>query len=262
MALAYTITVCYAMGSRWTDAWAAIGVSTAALAQVIAAGYVFNDVCDWKVDAVNAPQRPIAAGRVRRRAGVGLAAIMGATGLALAALCRPAFVLALAGVAAGLLIYDLYSKRLGLGKQILAAALMTSIYGLAYAQAGGFHGRRSGTLVVFPVWMFCTAFGYECLKDIRDAAGDRAVFPRANWLQRNPERAAELARRAIAVGSMILLLPAWAGCGRVYLVCVIPAVVLGLATFVQPTRRAMAMVYMAYVIVGIAAMADLLVYGW
>ncbi len=261
MALAYTLTVCYALGRRLPGEWAGVALSTAALAQIIAAAYVYNDVRDWKVDRVNTPHRPVAAGRVRPATAAVFAAMIGVTGLALAGPCRPAFLVALSVVATALLIYDLFSKRLGIGKQLLVAALMTSIYPLACAQAGGVHGQRAGTLVIFPVWMFLTAFGYECLKDIRDAAGDQSVFPRPSWVQRNPERAAELARRAIAVGSMLLLLPFWAGCGRVYLICVIPAVVLGLATMVQPTRRAMVLVYAAYVVVGIAATADLVAYG-
>jgi 4-hydroxybenzoate polyprenyltransferase len=132
---------------------------------------------------------------------------------------------------------------------------------LSFAQAGGVFGQRAGTLAIFPVWMFLTAFGYECLKDIRDVVGDQSVLPRPNWLQRNPQRAADLARRILATGAMLLLLPYWAGCGWVYLVCVIPAIILGLATMMRPTPQAMALVYAECVVVGIAATADVVVLG-
>ena len=174
MALPFLLTVAYAggVGAAMTGSAAA---GTAALALVIAAAYVLNDVADVGVDRLNAPRRPLPAGRVRRDGAAVLGGLLMAGGLALGLAARPGFAAALAAVSAGLVAYDWTSKRLGPAKPLVVAALTTSLYPLALAQAGGAGGPRAPTLAVFPAWMFLTAWGYELLKDIRDAAGDAAI---------------------------------------------------------------------------------------
>jgi len=259
-ALACALTIVYAAGGAPEVMGAGLVLSTASLALVLAGGYALNDAADVAVDRIGAPWRPIPAGRIGRRAAAGLGAGLIAAGLAAAAACRPAFLVVLAAVAAGLVAYDASSKRLGPGKQLLVAALTTSIYPLAIAQAGGAAGPRAATLAVFPAWLFLTSLGYEVLKDLRDLGGDLAAAARPTPLMRRPRLWRGIAGGAIAGGAALLVLPRLLGCGPVYMW--IAAGAMGAAALAAhprlPVRGAIAAAYVECLIVGIAATADLL----
>ena len=261
MALAYTLTVYYARGGRMDGHLAETLLSTVALALVIAGGYVLNDLIDAQVDRRGAPWRPIAAGRVARRSACAWAAGLLVAGLTLAAFCRWQFLAALAAVAATLVAYDLFSKRLGVLKQLLAAALMTSIYPLALAEAGGATGSRASSLAFFPVWLFLTAFGYELLKDLRDRCGDPRVAGRPTPVQRCPALWRMIAGVAILLAVPVLAGPLLAGGGWVYLVGAALAAAIAVASVHLPIRAAIGCVYAECVLVGLAAAADVLVLG-
>lgn len=253
------LTIVYARDARMIGEWPATLAASVALALVVAAGYVFNDVCDRTIDRINARHRPIAAGDVPAGVACGWAALLFAAGLTLAtAWCRPAFVAWIGVVAAGLVAYDLVSKRAGLGKQVLVAVLMTSIYPLAGLQAGGITGSRAATLLFFPVWLFLTSFGYEVLKDIRDRHGDRVCSGRSNWIARNPIRARKTASLLIVAGSAVLIVPGFVGCGTVYISIIIVAIAAAVASTVLSLRPALGAIYLECVLVGIAATTDLL----
>ena len=268
MALTFWLTVAYAGGVEAAGTASAAAV-TVALAMAIAGAYALNDAYDVEADRRNAPTRPVAAGRVSPAAAAGGGLVLMAGGLIVAVVwARPAFVAALAGVAGGLVAYDLTSKRLDPFKQIAVAALMTTIYPLALAQAGGATGPRAASLAVFPVWMFLTAWGYELLKDIRDAAGDLSAIEAggaagrfASALLRNAKRWRTVAAAAILLGASVLPAAAWLGCGRAYLALLaLPLTAAGLAAWAarSDVRRALAWVYVECVGVGVAAAADLL----
>jgi len=262
MSLAYALTLYYALGGRMEGAWLGAAVSTAALALVIAAAYVLNDVCDLAADRVNAPHRMIVAGRVSRRAAAVWGAALLAGGLALAMAARWQFLAALAAVAAGLVLYDLFSKRLGIVKQLAVAALMTSMYLLAIAQAGGAGGPRAGALPVFAAWMFLTAFGYEVLKDIRDIPGDRVGGGPATPVQLRPRLWRGIASAVVLAAAMLLVAPAFLGCGWLYVAAALPAVAAVAASVFLPVRGAIMAVYAECFLVGVAATADPLILGF
>jgi geranylgeranylglycerol-phosphate geranylgeranyltransferase len=262
MSLAYLLTVYYARGGAMAGQWRPAAWSTVALALALAGAYALNDVLDCQVDRINAPRRPVASGRVGRAAAAAWAAGLMLLGLAVAAaLCRPALLAALAVVTAALLAYDVLSKRLGVLKQVAAAALMTSIYPLAIAQAGGACGPRAGSLAAFPAWLFATSFGYELLKDLRDRAGDPPVAGRPTPLQRDPRWWRRVASLAIAGAAPILLAPALLGCGRVYLAGALAAMALAAVSTVHHPRPAIRLVYAECFLVGLAAAADVVVAG-
>jgi 4-hydroxybenzoate polyprenyltransferase len=262
MSLAYALTLYYALGGRMAGEWAGAAASTAALALVIGAAYVLNDVCDLAADRINAPHRAIAAGRVSRRAAAAWGAALLAAGLGLATAARWPFFVALAAVAAGLVLYDLVSKRLGVGKQLLVAALMTSLYPLALAQAGGVAGPRAATLPVFAAWMFLTAFGYEVLKDIRDIPGDRAGGGPATRVQRRPRLWRGVAGGTILAAALLLVAPVFLGCGWVYMAVASAAMAAAGASVFLPVRRAIMAVYAECFLVGVAAALDPLILGF
>ena len=164
-------------------------------------------------------------------------------------------------MAGGLVGYDLLSKRLGVLKQAAAAAMMTCIYPLAIAQAGGVGGPRAGSLAAFPAWLFVTSFGYELLKDLRDRAGDPPVSGRPTPLQRDPRLWRRVASLAIAGAAPILLAPAFLGCGRVYLAGAAAAMALAVASAFLDIRHAIRLVYAECFLVGLAAAADVMVRG-
>jgi 4-hydroxybenzoate polyprenyltransferase len=257
MAFAYGLTVVYARGGSMEGEWMGTLLSAMALALVIAAGYVFNDVRDAAIDRINAPQRPVAAGRISARVASVWAAVLLAVGLVLGAFAAPAFLAVLAIVAAGLALYDLKSKRLGIGKPLLVAVLLASIYPLALAQAGGATGPRAWTLAVFPAWLFLTSFGYEVLKDIRDIPGDRMITGWETRVQRSPRRWRLIANVAIVSGAVLLVGPLLLGCGRVYAMIALLAVAVGVLAVRMSPRTAIACLYAECCLVGLAATADL-----
>jgi len=261
MSLAYALTVYYTLAGAVTGHWPGIIFSTAALALVISAAYVINDVHDRHIDRINSPMRPIAAGRIKPKIAVIWGALLLLTGMVLAALCRWQYLVALSLVAVGLIFYDLFSKRLGIGKQLLVAVLMTSIYPLAFAQAGELSGSRAMTLTIFPIWLFLTSFGYEGLKDIRDIPGDKAMAAELTWIQRHPRLGRNLSMTAIVAGATVLIGPYLLGCGWVYMVIVSLAILVAVMAAFQCTQRALMFVYLECVVVGIAATADVVVLG-
>lgn len=262
MPLILLLTIWYASGDGILKRWPAALGATAALALVIAGGYALNDVFDIKVDRVNAPSRPIASGRVRPEVGLTWAIALLAGGLVIAAVfSRWQYLAVLAGVTALLVFYNAFSKRLGIGKQLIVAALMTSSYLLAFACVGDATGRRITTLYVFPVWLFLISFAYETLKDIRDISGDRLVAVTPTWVQRHPRVAGKVARTALIAGALALLGPGFVGCGWVYWSLVPAAIAAGVAAAFLPRARAMAAIYAECVLVGIAATADIMVLG-
>ncbi|MHC4562158.1 MAG: UbiA family prenyltransferase [Planctomycetota bacterium] len=258
---AYLLTVWYARGGEMAGQWTGAILSAVALALVMAFAYVFNDVCDVAVDQVNAPARPVAAGRLSRWEAAAWAMGFLGVGLVLAGMCRPAFFAALAAVAAGLAIYDVLSKRLGMFKQVAVAALTACIYPLAFAQAGGVVGARAATLAVFPAWLFLTAFGYEFLKDLRDSAGDHEVAGAGRHLRRNPGLWRNIASVAIVLGAALLVGPWLLGCRWVYMLFAAGAMAAAVSSVFLPERKALAVVYVECSLVGLGAVADVMVFG-
>lgn len=262
MALTFMLTVYYCLGGEMVGQWGPIAAATVALMLVIAAGYVLNDVLDAAIDRVNAPQRPVAAGRVRPRIAAAWGVGLMAAGLGLSMVGGWAFAGALAIVATALIGYDTFSKRLGPLKQLAVAALMTSIYPLALAQAGGATGPRAWTLVVFPVWMFLGAFGYEVLKDLRDLPGDPPVAGRPTPWARRPRRWRAIASAATVLGALALIGPAMLGCKWLYAMLIGVAIATGVASTRLPVRLAIPAIYVQWIIVGVAATADPLLLGF
>ncbi len=256
-----TLTIWYAAGDEIVDqSWATLR-ATIALALVIAGGYTLNDICDQRVDRINAPKRPVAAGRVRPAVATIWAGGLLLGGLAVASLCRWEFFATLAAVTALLVFYDCRSKHLGIGKQLIVALLMTSYYPLAIAQVEVCVSSRVPTLYMFPIWLFFTSFGYETLKDIHDIPGDQAVAAHLTWIQRRPKLALKIARAAVIAGGLALIGPAFLGCGWVYLAIIPGAFLLALASTLLPRRRAIFAIYGECVVVGVAALADIMVLG-
>jgi 4-hydroxybenzoate polyprenyltransferase len=104
-----------AAGGEWPDRPAL----TAALAAgaslcIYAGGLILNDVCDYREDLRDRPQRPLPSGRVRRGAAAGAALALLLAGVALAATLAAAALYVAAGLVAAVVAYDAAAKRVPL----------------------------------------------------------------------------------------------------------------------------------------------------
>lgn len=250
----------YVTGGR--PQWAPWLTAVAALACVLAGSYIMNDLCDTAIDRINAPRRPLAAGRINRKTAQSLAIALIAAGLLIAAFVTSAFMIVLTAVTAGLAQYNRYSKRLGSLKNVAAALLACSLYPLAFAMAEPIPGPRLKALAIFPIWLFLTALSYEMFKDIPDMAGDglvtHPIFPNYSekpWF-------APAARTILIKASAIALLP-WAlrFCGWIYLLLVLAALAAAVIAVRQKPIIAIRLIYLHVVLITLGSLLDLLLLG-
>ena len=94
------------LGRPWILPW--LLASTMCL---YAGGVVLNDVFDLPIDRVERPERPIPSGRVSRQRAAILGSALLASGVAFAALGRPAAGIVAGATAACILLYDAWGKR-------------------------------------------------------------------------------------------------------------------------------------------------------
>ena len=261
ISLTYLLTVYYARGGAMGGHWAEDCLSAAALALTIASAYVLNDVFDRDVDRINTPSRPLPSGSLRPAVAGAWGGLLAASALGLAALCSARFLAAMAALSAALVAYDLFSKRLGPLKQVVVALLMTSYYPLAVLQTGGLAGPRAGSLLVFPVWLLITAWGYELFKDLRDRLGDPPIGGRPTFLQLHPRRWTRLAGLVVMGASPMLVLPMFLGCKWVYMIGAILAIGLAVASAMVSIRWAIRLIYLECFITALAAAMDVAVLG-
>ena len=259
ISLTFLLTVYYARGGQMAGHWLVDALAAAGLMLVIAGAYALNDACDVAADRVNSPHRPIASGNTSRRAAVCFGCLLTLAGLMLATQRWP-FLLVLTAVALGLLAYNLFSKRLGWGKPILAAVLMTSFYALALAQAGGAAGSRAWSLAIFPAWLLPTVFSYELLKDIRDIPGDRAAAF-GGLVHRRPTYWRSVANAVVVAPCVLLIGPFLLGCAWVYLAGAILATGLAVASGFLSERYAIRAIYAECFILAVAAALDVMIFG-
>jgi 4-hydroxybenzoate polyprenyltransferase len=263
MSLAYALTVYYAVGGRVDERWGELGRSTLSLLCLIGAGYAFNEICDVAVDRARPKNHPLAGGAISLRAGwfATLALLAGSALSALGGVGGWAFPVALGAVGLTLGVYDVFSKRLGPAKPLLAAALMTSIYPLAFAFAGWPTGPRSASLMVFLVWLFMTSAGYELLKDIRDRDSDPAVGVWPGMIRDRPVFYRRLAGGLILGATPLLFLCGMFGCKWIFLAGATTAMALTIAAALAPLRWAIRLVYAECFLVAAAAAADVMILG-
>jgi geranylgeranylglycerol-phosphate geranylgeranyltransferase len=169
-------------------------------ALIHAAGNVFNDLMDVRIDLLNRPSRPLPSGRVSVAAAAVLAVTTGAAGLALAFTMGPA----LGGVAGALAVIGLgYSYRLKnsilLGNATVASlACSTIAYGALAA------GGLNAAVGIACGLTFLYMLAFEVLKSIQDWNGDAAAGLRtvAGLGDRLPLRLFQLIAVLFVVGAV------------------------------------------------------------
>ena len=231
------------------------------LVSVISAGYILNDVCDVEIDKINCPGRMLAAGKLRRKTALIWSIAFFALGLVFGGFCSLLFFLAIAAIAGLLVFYDIFSKRIGIFKDIIVAVLMTSLYPLVLTLTEPTQTPRLNVLFIHPVWLLLSSFGYEMLKDIRDIKGDWKINGTGlNYC--NGKKFLVIARAFIIAGSLVTLLPFFLGyCKYVYLAASIGAIILAVSSAFNKPVMAVRYIYAEIFLVTSGSMADLLVFG-
>ena len=256
------VITAYVVGGQLHTVGPSLAAAWLSLVCVLSAAYILNDVCDLRFDAINSPGRMLPGRKVSPAIALAASFALFVPGIALAWLCGVSFFILLVLVAAGLILYDVYSKRWGLYKNIAAAALTTSLYPLAFALADAVDTPRLKVLWIHPLWLFLTALGYEMLKDIRDVRGD--------CLAANPRQVERCgrpgflwsARLLLLTASLLTILPYLLGwCRTIYLVSSLTAIVLSVVLLGKPPVKAIPYVYASVFIITAGAMADVWVYG-
>lgn len=139
-------------------------------ALILAAGNIFNDVCDRDCDIVNAPHRPIPSGAVTPKAASVFALILAAIGMAFSVPLGARGAVVAAFAVALLAAYDLKLKRIPLAGN-LAVSLLG---GLAFVY-GGIAGGSVERALIPATFAVLFHFGRELIKDAADIRGDRAA---------------------------------------------------------------------------------------
>ena len=263
MAGGWLVIVLYRTGGHIHPLPSCMFLAFASLFCVISAAYVLNDVFDVPVDAINCPRRMLPSRKVTRRAVTLWSAVLFLLGLLLAWFSGLPFFIGIILLTLGLVFYDIFSKRLGFFKDLLVAALMTSLYPLAAAFAEAAPGPRIHTLSIHPFWLFITALGYEMLKDVRDLPGDEKVQSLnsiARWSRKTWFLPA--ARLLIVTAAFITLLPYFLGsCKLLYLAASLTAILLASLSLRQPPAAAIPYIYAEVFLITLASLADLLLLG-
>lgn len=203
--------------------------SIAAALFLVAGFYVINDISDREIDAVNRPERPLAAGAVTVRAARLQAALLLGIAAGAAAAGAPGTFFWIASWGAALTAYEAGIKRRGLEANLLVSAVASSVLFF-----GAWLGGRSAAGAAPAVFAFLLHLGREVLKDVCDLPGD-SLFSRATLAVTRGARGA-LAVSLAAMIALVLFSPVPFLTGTynlVYLAIVLPGVdlvvILGMA---------------------------------
>lgn len=143
-----------------------IYVSTAALL-MLSAGNAINDYCDYNIDRINKPNRPIPSGRILRRNALIYASVLITFSIVLGILVN-LYALGIAVLVSGLLIFYAFSLK---GVPFIGNLTVSSLTAITFISGGVAVGSIHGTLIpgIF-AFLFTTA--REIVKDLEDTEGD------------------------------------------------------------------------------------------
>ena len=134
---------------------------------LLSAGNAFNDYCDYEIDRINKPQRPIPSGRVQRRGALIFAIVLLSIGVVLGFLVNRYAALIALVVSSCLIAYALWLKRTPLVGNLVVGMLT----GLTFI-AGGVAVMSIRGVLVPAIFAFLFTTAREIVKDIEDTEGD------------------------------------------------------------------------------------------
>ncbi len=158
-----------ALGLRVAGVWLAASL-------LYLAGMIFNDVCDFRADLDERPQRPLPAGRGHRRSAALATAIAAATGVGLTVPVGWATASLAIWLAAAIASYDLLHKR-----HVAAVGLMGLCRGLVYLMAVTAVAPQHSSAALTAILVACIMAAYTVLITViaHGEASDRP--PRRPW---------------------------------------------------------------------------------
>ena len=141
-------------------------VSVSALA-LLSAGNAINDYCDYDIDRINRPRRPLPSGRIRRVNALIFAIVLTVIGIWLGALInRNATGIAIL-VFVALVSYAFWLKR----TPFVGNLVVSGLTGLTFIAGGVAIDSVQGTLIP-AIFAFLFTTAREIVKDIEDIEGD------------------------------------------------------------------------------------------
>ena len=141
-------------------------VSVSALV-LLSAGNAINDYCDYNIDRINRPQRPLPSGRIRRRDALIFAILLVIIGIWLGTVInRNAAGIAIL-VFIGLASYAFWLKR----TPFVGNLVVSSLTGLTFIAGGVAIDSVQGTLIP-AIFAFLFTTAREIVKDLEDTEGD------------------------------------------------------------------------------------------
>ena len=134
---------------------------------LLAAGNAINDYCDYNIDQINRPQRPLPSGRIRRVDALIFAIVFIGIGIWLGTLInRNATGIAML-VCLALTSYAIWLKRV----PFVGNLVVSSLTGLTFISGGVAIDSVQGTLIP-AIFAFLFTAAREIVKDLEDTEGD------------------------------------------------------------------------------------------
>ena len=183
--------------------WEAVTCSAAFSASlVLAAGNVFNDICDRECDSINSPHRPIPSDMVTPFSAVVFALFLALFGLVLSLpLGIPGITVAVCAVLL-LAAYDLKLKSMPVTGNLVVAVLG----GLAFVY-GGIAGGSIERSLLPAVFALMFHFGRELIKDAADVRGDETTGIHTAATVWGKETACRIAAAVLMVLAVVTVSP-------------------------------------------------------
>lgn len=141
-------------------------VSIAALF-LLSAGNAINDFCDYSIDQINRPQRPLPSGRIQRLHALIFAIVLMVIGIWLGTLISSSAIVFAILVAVALIGYAFWLKR----TPFVGNLVVSGLTGSTFIAGGIAIDSVQGTLVPATFAFLFTA-AREIIKDIEDTEGD------------------------------------------------------------------------------------------
>jgi len=203
------------------------------------ASMVINDYCDYEIDKINEPNRPLPSGVIKLKESLILAATLSLIGLTAALFTSlPTSLLALISLAVSVL-YAVKGKRTGLPGNFLVSfcVAVPFMYGSLIAKNG-----LDFKVLIFSLLAFLSNTGREVTKGIVDVKGDEAQNMRTIAVVYGERSAALLASIFYFSAVILSLIPPLIGITSVWFVPFVAVADVGfilssIALIRKPTRQ-------------------------
>ena len=193
------------------------------------AANAFNDYCDYEIDLINRPNRPLSRGMITSFQALSFAVILFAIG-SITAFQLP-FYARLTAVVIAMPLIIIYSMRLK-GTPLLGNIAVAMILGLTFVFCG-LAFNKLGPMIVPAILAFGLTLVRELIKDIADVEGDNSVGLKTLPLVIGKNKAITVAIiKAVLIG-LVSLIPYYLNIyGNYYLILLVIGVEIPLAIVV------------------------------